>query len=149
MTPAIMRYNGDMTKQPIPEPKRIPPDHVGVLLSAGIMFLVGWGGLFLLMTTRPPRLGAELWLFFFLGLIAVTGTVLPFVRYIHMRLTPAHVEPLPGGIIVRQSVWIGLYGVIVAWMQVLRVLTPASAFFLATLFIIIEAFLRSREREDN
>ncbi len=127
-------------------PQRVPPDHIGVLLSAAVMTLTGWGGLLWLVTNRPPRLGAELWLFFFLGLIAISGTVLPVVRYINMRLTPLNAEPLAGGIIVRQSVWIGLFCVIIAWMQILRVLSAANIFFLGLVFIIVEAFLRSRER---
>ncbi len=127
-------------------PQRVPPDHIGVLISAAVMTLTGWGGLLWLVTNRPPRLGAELWLFFFLGLIAISGTVLPVVRYINMRLTPLNAEPLAGGIIVRQSVWIGLFCVIIAWMQILRVLSAANIFFLGLVFIIVEAFLRSRER---
>jgi hypothetical protein len=130
-------------------PNALPPDHIGVLLAAAVMFIIGWGGLYWLVTTHPPRLGAELWLFFFLGLMAITGTVVPIVRYLNMAFTPVHAEPIAGGIIVRQSVWIGLFCVILAWMQILRVISPANIFFLALVFIIIEVFLRSRERDTS
>jgi len=127
-------------------PDRMPNDHVGALISGGMMMIVGWGGLVLLIISRPPRLGAELWLFFFLLLTAITGTVLPVVRYLNMRLIPLTAEPPPGGVLVRQSVWVGLFVVVSAWLQILRVLTVPNVFFLALVFIVLEIFLRSRER---
>ncbi|MFQ3567624.1 MAG: hypothetical protein SNJ59_11555 [Aggregatilineales bacterium] len=121
-----------------------PPDHVGVLIAAVIMMVGGWAGLYHLITTELPRVGPR-WIFFVLLHIAVVGTVLPFVRYLNVRFTPVHRELPPGGVIVRQSVWIGLYVVTCAWLQIPRVLTLPIAFFLALAFIIIEVFLRSRE----
>jgi hypothetical protein len=126
------------------EPERIPPDHTGVLIAGLIMAAGGWFGLYQLVTTVLPRVGPR-WLFFVLLQIAVTGTVLPFVRYLNVRFTPVTVELPPGGVLVRQSVWIGLFVVTCAWLQIPRVLTPPIAFFLGLVFVIIEAFLRSRE----
>jgi hypothetical protein len=126
-------------------PPRTPPDHVGILLAAVTMMVIGWGGLLVLITASPPRIGSELWLFFMLFHIAITGTVLPLVRYLNVRFTPLHVEPPPGGIIVRQSVWIGLFMVICSWLQMLRTLTLPTALFLSLVFIVLEIFLRSRE----
>ncbi|HEX2619857.1 MAG TPA: hypothetical protein VHL11_06915 [Phototrophicaceae bacterium] len=124
---------------------RIPPDHVGVLMSAVVMILFGWGGLYWLVTTQIPRIGGQLWIFFVLLHIAITGTAIPMVRYLNVRFTPINAPLPPGGIIVRQSVWIGLYAVICAWMQIPRVLTPLVALLLALVFIVIEVFLRMRE----
>lgn len=122
-----------------------PPDHVGVLISAIVMLIIGWGGLYLLVINQPPRLAGQLWLFFVLLDIAITGTAIPIVRYLNVRLTPINVPLPPGGIIVRQSVWVGLYIVTCAWLQIPRVLTPAIAILLALVFIAIEVFLRFRE----
>jgi hypothetical protein len=130
-------------------PRRMPSDHLGVLIAALLMMLGGWGGLALLIQTKPPRIGSELWGFFVLLHFAVTGTVLPFVRYINVRLTLSTVELPPGGIIVRQSVWIGLYAVICAWLQILRALSLPIAFFLALVFVVLEGFLRMRELNDE
>ncbi len=124
---------------------RMPADHAGVLLAALAMFLTGWSGLAYLVMNNPPRIGAELWLFFILLHLAVTGTTLPVVRYLNVRLTPISIDPPPGGIIVRQSIWIGLYVVIVTWLQILRSLSIPIAFFLALVFIVLEGFLRARE----
>lgn len=135
------------TRRPATQPnqERIPPDHVGVLISAAVMFVTGWGGLYLLITTQLPRIGGQLWLFFVLLHIAVTGSAIPFVRYLNVRFTPRSVELPPGGIIVRQSVWVGLYVVACAWLRIPRALSLPIAFLLALVFIVIEVFLRTRE----
>lgn len=124
--------------------ERIPPDHLGVLITAVALMLLGWGGLYLLVTTTVPRVGQQ-WLFFLLLQIAVTGTALPFVRYLNVRFTPVTADLPPGGVIVRQSIWIGLFTLLCAWLQILRVLNLSVAFFLAVVLLGIEIFLRSRE----
>lgn len=130
------------------DPVRMPPDHTGVLVAAVVMMVVGWLGLALLVLNTRPRIGAELWLFFLLLHVAITGTVAPFVRYLNVRFTHLDDEPPPGGVVVRQSVWIALYVVICAWLQVLRLLTPPIAVLLPLVFIVIEVFLRSRELDE-
>lgn len=128
--------------------EKTPPDHIGVLIAALLMALGGWWGLYYLMTTTLPRVGPR-WLFFVLLHVAVTGTVLPFVRFLNMRFTPAQRALPPGGVIVRQSVWIGLFVITCAWLQIPRVLTWPIAFFIALIFIVIEIFLRSRELSND
>jgi hypothetical protein len=114
------------------------------MISALVFMLVGWGGLYLLVTNIAPYVGPR-WAFLALLLVAVTGTVLPFVRFLNIRFTPLR-APLPSGaILVRQSVWFGLFVVICAWMQILRILNAPLAFFVALAFVVLEVFLRSRE----
>ncbi|MDX1990786.1 MAG: hypothetical protein SF029_00255 [bacterium] len=125
--------------------RHMPSDHTGVLIAGGMMMVVGWAGLYWLITTQKVGLGPEIWLFFVLLHMAIVGTVLPLVRYLNARLTPLEREPASGGVIVRQSVWVGLFVVICAWLQIPRVLTLPMAFFLALVFVVIEAFLRLRE----
>ena len=122
----------------------MPPDHLGAIIAGILMFLIGWGGLYVLLTTTLPRVGPR-WIFFVLLQIAVTGTVLPFVRYLNNRFTSVD-DPLPpGGVLVRQSIWVGLFVVTCAWLQIPRVLNPPIAFFVAMAFVIVEVFLRNRE----
>lgn len=123
---------------------RIPPDHIGVLFAGAVMMVGGWIGLYRLVTTTEPYV-AQRWLFFLLLHIAVCGTVLPFVRYLNMRFMPIDADPPPGGVIVRQSVWIGLWVVACAWLQMLRGLSLPIAFVLALVFVALEVFLRTRE----
>lgn len=123
---------------------KMPPDHVGVLVAGLVMMLGGWAGIYQLVTTTLPRVGQR-WLFFLLLQLAVTGTVLPFVRYLNVRFTPVDVDLPPGGVLVRQSIWIGLFAMLCAWLQMPRVLNLPIAFFLGLVFVVIEVFLRSRE----
>lgn len=121
-----------------------PPDHSGVMFASLVMMFLGWGGLYLLVTRSLPRVG-ELWVFFLLLHIAVTATALPFVRYLNLRFTPLTRQPPPGGVLVRQSVWVGLFAVACAWLQIPRVLTGLVALFVALALIAVEVFIRLRE----
>ena len=133
----------DDLQPPIPSEKT-PPDHIGVLIAALLLALIGWAGLYQLVTTTLPRVGPR-WLFFVLLHIAVTGTVLPLVRFLNVRFTSMERELPPGGVIVRQSIWIGLFVVTCTWLQIPRVLSWPIVFFLALIFVVVEIFLRSRE----
>lgn len=142
----LMSVTRNKSRQPAPVTSEgIPPDHIGVLIAAVVMFVAGWGGLYYLITTQIPRIGGQLWLFFVLLDIAVTATAIPFVRYLNIRFTPRTIELAPGGIIVRQSVWVGLYTVACAWLRIGRALTLLIMVLLALVFIVIEVFLRTRE----
>lgn len=130
-------------------PRRtVPPDHRGVLLAAFVLAGVGWLGLIQLVSATLP-LAFPRWLFFILLFIAVTGTVLPFVRYLNVRFTPEELPYPDGGVILRQSIWFGLFAVMCAWLQIPRVLTVPIAFFLGLSFVVIEVYLRLRERADE
>jgi hypothetical protein len=110
----------------------------GLLLAA-----VGWGGLTLLIRFVYPTLGPR-WLFFFLLTLALCGTALPAIVYLHRRFPS---EPRADwDTILRQTIWVGAYGNLLAWLQLGRVLTLFLAFFLALGFILIESLLRLRER---
>ena len=122
-----------------------PPDHVGLLVASMLLMGGGWYGLFYLVTTSLPRIGGELWVFFSLLQIAITGTALPIVRYLNVRFTPLNKDVPASGVIVRQSVWIGIFVVTCAWMQIPRALSLPLVVFLAIVFIVIEVFLRTRE----
>lgn len=122
-----------------------PPDHIGLLLASVLMMLIGWGGLYQLTTTALPRIGGELWLFFMLLQIAVTGTSLPFVRFLNVRFTSLMDDVPPSGVVVRQSVWIGFFVITCAWLQIPRALSVPLAIFVALVFVVVEIFLRTRE----
>ncbi len=130
-----------------PSHNRTTPDHRGVLAAAVVMMIIGWLGLYQLVTRTLP-LAFPRWLFFILLFLAVTGTALPFVRFLNIRFTR---EPYPvaAGVILRQSIWVGLYVVTCAWLQIPRVLNFPVAFFLALSFIVIEVYLRLRERAED
>lgn len=122
-----------------------PPDHLGLLIAAFVMMAVSWFGLFQLITTSLPRIGGELWLGFVLLQIAITSTALPVIRYLNVRFTPLEREVPPGGVIVRQSTWVGLFVVTCVWLQIPRALNIPLMMLIALIFIVVEVFLRTRE----
>lgn len=134
--------------QPLPRASKPPPstprDHSGMLIASLIMAVISWLGLYHLITTERPLVGQR-FIFFLLLLIGIASTVIPFVRYLNMRFIPVTRPLPPSGVIVRQGVWVGLFVVICAWLQMLRGLTIPIAVFLGLALIVIEIFLRTRE----
>jgi hypothetical protein len=124
--------------------KRVTPKFIPTyLLLTIVLTLTGWGGLLLIITTTVPELMPR-WLFFFLGVPALTGPALPIVFYLNKRF-PSD-PPVEGMVILRQALWIGVFGGTVAWLQLGRVLNPGLALILAGVFILIEFLLRLFER---
>jgi hypothetical protein len=105
--------------------------------------LVGWGGLGAVIVLLRPTVWPR-WLFFFLGVLAITGTVLPAVAYLNRRF-PSQ-PPVTPGAIVREALWLGIYFPTLAWLQIPRVLNLALAFLLALALILVEWLLRLREK---
>ncbi len=127
-----------------PRRRRFPADHVGVLIAALVMLLVGWGGIYLLVISTTPRIGPR-WVFFVLLQVAVTGTALPLVRALNARFTSRAMPLPPAVVLARQSVWIGLFAVICVWLQIPRALQLHIVLLVALVFIILEIMLRGRE----
>jgi hypothetical protein len=123
-----------------PPPSKNPSRYTN--LAAGLMIVIGWGGVFYLVRDVVPDAGAR-WIFFVLLYIAVTGTALPFVGFLNHRFGERH---LPDWVILRQSMWCGLYVTTCVWLQIPRVLNWTIALLMASIFIVIEIFVRLRER---
>ena len=109
---------------------------------AFFLMLVGWGGLGALVLYMPPTVWPR-WLFFFLGVLACTGTALPLVSFLNLRF-PSN-PPAPEGAIIRQALWFGIYFPTLAWLRIPRVLTAALALLLGLGLLTIESLLRLRE----
>jgi hypothetical protein len=76
-------------------------------------------------------------------MIAVTGTTLPVIAFLHMRF-PSN-SPVKMETVLREALIMGGYADLMAWMQLGRVLTfPISLFILIGL-IAVEILLRIRE----
>ena len=108
-----------------------------------VLTLLGWGGLMIVIGTTLPTLGPR-WLFFFLGVLALTGPALPITYYLNQRF-PSN-PPVDGMVILRQALWIGVFGSTVTWLQLGRILTPGLLLILAVVFMLIEFLLRLIER---
>ena len=114
-----------------------------VMPAAIILALIGWGGLYALINFTYPTVGPR-WLFFFLGVLAITGTTLPIIAFLNQRFQTD--PPVSPGVIIREAIWFGIYFPTLAWLQLGRVLTPALVLLLAVGFFAIELLLRIRER---
>lgn len=113
------------------------------LPAAIILALIGWGGMVYLVIFTRPTVGPR-WLFFFLSVLAVTGTALPVMAFLNRRFPST--PPPTSAVVLRQALWAGIYFPTLAWLQIGRVLTPALALLLLLGFVLIEWLLRLRER---
>lgn len=111
---------------------------VGILLT-----VLGWGGLAAVIWLTLPNLGPR-WLFFFFFVLGITGLVMPVVSFLHVRF-PSEPPSTPS-VVVRQSLLVGIYAGILAWLQLGGVLDTTRAVFLAAGFILVEILLRIREQ---
>ena len=117
---------------------------VRAFLPASLLLAVtGWGGLVLLVNFTRPVTWQPLWAVFFLGMLAIAGSLMPVVAFLNLRFSTN--PPAAGKVIVRQSLWFGLYFAILAWLQIGRVLNTMLEILLAIGLVVIEIMLRMRE----
>lgn len=119
------------------------PQHATFIGLGLIMAFIGWAGLALVVQSTLPTLGPR-WLFFALLVLALCGTSLPMVYFLHIRFPST--PPVEGDVVLRQAIWFGVYGGILAWLQMGRVLSPVLALVLLGILVLIEALLRIWER---
>ena len=113
------------------------------LPTAFFLMITGWVGLFLLIFYTLPTVGPR-WLFFFLCVLALTGTALPVTAFINRRF-PSLPPPIHS-VIVRQALWFAVYISTLVWLQIGRVLSLTLAILLAVGLLLIEFLLRMSER---
>ncbi|MBN8582577.1 MAG: hypothetical protein J0L96_18065, partial [Anaerolineae bacterium] len=89
-------------------------------LSALALVLIGWGGLYLVINMTLPFVWSR-WSFFALLLMALTGMALPIVYFLHQRFPED--QPADENVLIRQAIWVGVYGVTLAWLQIGRLVT--------------------------
>jgi len=118
------------------------PTYRPFLFPTLLLVILGWGGLYLLLTFTAPVLWPR-WGFFVLVVFAGTGTALPLV-YLLNRLFPSN-PPVEPPVITRQATWLGVYLAVLAWLSIGRILNFSIGLWLALGFAAIEYLLRTRE----
>ncbi|MBI9046335.1 MAG: hypothetical protein JEZ06_17715 [Anaerolineaceae bacterium] len=113
-----------------------------VALTGVFLALFGWGGLTIVFFYFLPTLGPR-WLFFFFLLTGLTGTFLPIVAFLNKRF-PGKVQA-DSNVIMRQALWVGIYGSLITWLQFGRLLNDTLMILLAVGFGVVEFFIRMRE----
>jgi hypothetical protein len=112
----------------------------GVVLAAG-----GWAGLIWLISNTLPTVPNR-WAFYVLLQVALTGTALPFVHFLNQRFSSEHGKSVQTRILIRQAIWVGLYGTTCVWLRIPRLLSLPLALLLALALAAVETLLRLRER---
>jgi hypothetical protein len=116
------------------------------LFSTLALMIIGWGGIAALLYLSLPFVWAR-WGFFLFGIMALTGTALPVVYFLHHRFPST--PPAGSNVIVREAMWVGVYGATLAWLQLGRLVTLYVILGLAGGLIAIEYFIRLREKANR
>lgn len=109
------------------------------LSGAAVSWLGLWG-----MIQLPVNEGTEA-VFFILLFTAMMTTFMPALAYLNARFGQFRNERTYRARFVRQSIWIGLFIVISAWLRTRRVLDLTLALILLAVFVLTETFLVTRE----
>jgi hypothetical protein len=113
------------------------------LASAISLFVLGWGAAAIAIIALTPTVWAR-WLLFFGGTLGLTGLAMPVTWFLNLRFPS---EPPAGStVIVRQAIWVGVYGVVLVWLQQARLVTLWIGLGLAIGLIAIEYLVRMREK---
>ncbi len=113
------------------------------LPSVLTLIIFGWGGLAALFYFSLPLVWSR-WGFYVFGIMALTGTAMPIVYFLNHRFTSD--PPAESNILVRQSIWVGVYFATLAWLQLGRLVTIFIILGLAGGLIATEYFIRLREK---
>jgi hypothetical protein len=83
-------------------------------------------------------------MFYFMLVMGVTGLALPAVVYLYQRFPSGHIPAQ--GVIVRQSLWAGIFAALMIWLRQGQVLTLGVAVIVLVGITLLEVALRIGER---
>jgi len=124
-------------------PPRNTPESMRVsAVVAGVVLAVGsWAGLIWLVQNSLPTVPNR-WAFYALLFLALTGSALPFTKFLNQTFNR---RPVTEVVLLRQAMWVGLYGTTCVWLLIPRLFSLPVAIILAIALLIIEGLLRLRE----
>ncbi len=108
-----------------------------------LLALIGWIGWWAVLQFPINHLTVAL--FYVALFVAIGATLMPAVAYLNVRFGRFESKQVFQRRFVRQSVLGGLFVVILAWMQMQRMLTSTLALILLSVFVLTETFLVTRE----
>ena len=113
------------------------------LASAISLFVLGWGTVAIAIFELNPTVWAR-WLLFFGIVLGLTGLATPATWFLNLRF-PSE-PPAGANVVVRQAIWVGVYGAILTWLQQARLVSIWTGLGLAAGLIAIEYLVRMREK---
>jgi hypothetical protein len=111
--------------------------------AAVLVAFLSWTGLWGVI--QLPITDLAKILFFVLLFVAIASTVMPPIAYLNARFGQCDNQRTHRARFVRQSIWLGAFIVIAAWLQMRRMLTVTLALILMAVFALTETFLITRE----
>ncbi|NLF51604.1 MAG: hypothetical protein GX577_10750 [Leptolinea sp.] len=114
-----------------------------VFLTSLFLTITGLGGLAVVLINTVPTLGPR-WLFYFFLFLLLAGCSLPVTDFLNRRFPSK--PRASASVVIRQAVWFGLYGCVLAWLQFGRVLNSGLVLFLAIGLVTVEMIIRMNER---
>ncbi|MCL7453633.1 MAG: hypothetical protein M8467_11370 [Anaerolineae bacterium] len=111
-----------------------------ITMTALVLAVVGWWGLYELTNLVGPDQPGALYMFFALLFLAVTATLVPAALYLNQRLAPGATsrDPLR---FFRHSSWGGVAVGISAWLQIHRAFNVGFALVLVLIFVAVEVLI--------
>ena len=113
------------------------------MLYVALVALVAWTG-FVSVVMLPPN-DLTLPVFFVLLFVCTGSTLMPAVAYLNARFGRFGSERVYHTRFVRQSIMVGAFVVVIAWLQLRRVLSATLGLILLAVFVLTETFLITRE----
>ena len=113
-----------------------------IFITSLMLSFLGLGGLAYILIAMEPTLWPR-WMFYFFLTIAGAGIALPMAYFIQRRLAKQYIPPR---ILVRESLFFGIYLDLLAWLQIGRIASNLSVFLLAGGMILLEVFIRMAEK---
>ena len=84
-------------------------------------------------------------LFFTFTFLGLSSATVPITAYLNQRFAKTGWSARDKSRLVRQGAWVGFLGVLLAYLQLIRALNWTIAIVLAGVFVLIEAFILTRE----
>lgn len=122
----------------------VDSEHASVVVAGVLVAVGGWSGLTWLLTNTYPTVPNR-WVFYALLQIALAGTALPFVRLLNRRFARNSALYIRPGVLVRQAIWVGIFGTTCTWLRIPRLLSVPLAVVIALALVAIESLFRLRE----
>jgi hypothetical protein len=113
------------------------------MLYAVLITLLAWIGWWSVI--QLPINDLTKTLFFVLLFIAIGSTLMPALAYLNARFGRFHDRRVYRLRFVRQSILGGVFVIVLAWLQMRRVLSSTLALILMAVFVLVETFLVTRE----